>query len=145
MVTLVAGHAQGPVLHLEEPLSFWGGVDIATGVITDRNHPQAGESVTGKVLVVPHTRGSSSTSSVIAEMIRVGTAPAAVVLRNRDPVVVLGAVVARELYGRVLPVVAVGEDLHERLAASAFAEVVPGGVREIDRSSGSEMQGRMPI
>src|SRR5690606_41223265 len=72
MVTLVAGHARGPVLRLEEPLSFWGGVDIATGVITDRNHPQAGESVTGKVLVVPHTRGSSSTSSVRSEERRVG-------------------------------------------------------------------------
>src|SRR5690606_22998132 len=103
MVTLVAGHAQGPVLYLDEPLSFWGGVDITSGTIIDSHHPQAGQSVTGKVLVLPHARGSSSTSSVIAEMIRARTAPAAVVLRSRDPVIVLGAVVARELYGWVLP------------------------------------------
>ena len=87
--------------------------------------------MTGKVLVLPHARGSSSTSSVIAEMIRARTAPAAVVLRSRDPVIVLGAVVARELYGWVLPVVVVDADRYERLATSTFAEVLPEGVREI--------------
>lgn len=131
MVTLVAGHAQGPVLYLDEPLSFWGGVDITSGTIIDSHHPQAGQSVTGKVLVLPHARGSSSTSSVIAEMIRARTAQAAVVLRSRDPVIVLGAVVARELYGWVLPVVVVDADRYERLATSTFAEVLPEGVREI--------------
>lgn len=142
---LVAGEARGPVLHLDEPLSFWGGVDIVTGVITDRHHPQAGQSVTGKVLVMPHSRGSSSTSSVVAEMIRAETAPAALVLRLRDPMVALGAVVARELYGRAVPVVAVEEGLYARLQVADFAEVLPGGVLEIGPATSSEMHGDLPI
>ena len=103
--TLVAGEATGPALVLEEPLSFWGGIDPATGLIVDVHHPQRGGSVTGTVLVMPAGRGSSSSSSVLAEAIRVGTAPAAIVLHAVDPIVALGAIVARELYGFTIPVV----------------------------------------
>jgi predicted aconitase len=39
-VTLVPGAASGPILRLDEPLSFWGGLDSATGTIIDRLHPQ---------------------------------------------------------------------------------------------------------
>jgi predicted aconitase with swiveling domain len=141
VTTLVAGYSRGPVLRLDEPLSFWGGVDTATGVIVDRHHPQAGETVTAKVLVMAHSRGSSSTSSVIAEMVRAETAPAAVVLLDRDPVIVLGAVVARELYGRAMPVVVVDADRYERVAAFRFAEVLPGAVREVGHTISSEMHG----
>jgi predicted aconitase with swiveling domain len=103
--TLVAGHASGPALVLDEPLSFWGGVDPATGDIVDVHHPQRDANVAGRVLVMPSGRGSSSSSSVLAEAIRAGTAPAAIVLGEPDPILALGAIVARELYGRSLPVV----------------------------------------
>ena len=114
-VAQVKGRAEGEVLVLDEPLSFWGGVDPRTGKVTDPHHPQQGEIISGKVLVMPSGRGSSSSSSVLAEAIRVGTAPAAVVLREPDAIVVLGAIVARELYGATLPVVAVGPGLYESL------------------------------
>ena len=103
--TLVAGTAEGRALVLDEPLSFWGGVDPETGDITDVRHPQHGASVTGRILVMPSGRGSSSSSSVLAESIRAGTAPAAIVLGEADPILALAAIVARELYGRVTPVV----------------------------------------
>jgi len=103
--TLVPGTAEGPALVLDEPLSFWGGLDPATGDITDVRHPQHGASVTGRILVMPSGRGSSSSSSVFAESIRAGTAPAAIVLGEADPILALGAIVARELYGKVTPVV----------------------------------------
>ncbi|HLA92113.1 MAG TPA: DUF126 domain-containing protein, partial [Actinomycetota bacterium] len=74
--TLVAGEATGEVLVLEEPLSFWGGIDPATGVVIDVHHPQRGANVAGTILVMPGGRGSSSSSSVLAEAIRAGTAPA---------------------------------------------------------------------
>ena len=105
--TLVPGEATGEALVLEEPLSFWGGVDPATGEVIDVHHPQRGANVAGKVLVMPGARGSSSSSSVLAEAIRAGTAPAAVVLLEADPIVALGAIVARELYGVSVPVVVV--------------------------------------
>jgi predicted aconitase with swiveling domain len=103
--TLVSGRAEGEALVLDEPLSFWGGVDPATGEIVDVHHPQRGANVAGRILVMPSGRGSSSSSSVLAEAIRVGTAPAAIVLFERDPILALGAIVARELYGAAVPIV----------------------------------------
>ena len=104
---LVAGTATGRALVLDEPLSFWGGVDPATGEVIDVRHPQYGANVTGRILVMPSGRGSSSSSSVLAEAIRAGTAPAAIVLREADPILPLGAIVARELYGASVPIVVV--------------------------------------
>jgi predicted aconitase with swiveling domain len=101
----VAGTASGPALVLDEPLSFWGGVDPSTGDIVDVHHPQREENVAGRVLVMPSGRGSSSSSSVLAEAIRAGTAPVAIVLSEPDPILALGAIVARELYGRTIPIV----------------------------------------
>ncbi|HEX6130994.1 MAG TPA: DUF126 domain-containing protein, partial [Actinomycetota bacterium] len=48
---LVAGEAEGPVLALDEPLSFWGGLDAATGKVVDPHHPQRGRAAAGAVLV----------------------------------------------------------------------------------------------
>jgi len=102
--TLIPGEARGPALVLTEPLSFWGGLDPESGMIVDVHHPQRGAVVTGTVLVMPGGRGSSSSSSVLAEAIRAGTAPAAIVLAEPDPIIALGAIVARELYGASIPI-----------------------------------------
>lgn len=110
---LAPGQAAAPLLVLDEPLSFWGGVDPETAVITDTHHPQVGASLTGRIIVLPGGRGSSSSSSVLAEIIRNGTGPAGLVLGSRDPILALGALVARELYGRAMPVVAVNADTYD--------------------------------
>lgn len=92
------------VLTLTEPLSFWGGLDPLTGLIIDHNHPQVGESIVGRVLRMPHGRGSSSSPTVLAEAIRLGNGPKAIVLSEPDAMVALGALVAAILYGVVCPV-----------------------------------------
>ncbi len=103
---LVAGNAEGPALVLSEPLSLWGGVDPHTGVITDQHHPRAGAGTAGCVLVLPHGRGSSSSSSVLAECIRAQTGPVALVMEQADSILALGALVAAEMYpDRPCPVV----------------------------------------
>jgi uncharacterized protein len=109
-LTLVPGAARAASFVLSEPLSFWGGVAPENGCIIDRSHPQRGKCVTGAVLVMDEGRGSSSSSSVLAEMIRLGTGPAGIVLRTPDAILTIGAMVAGELYGRWCPVVAVQED-----------------------------------
>lgn len=126
---LVPGNARGRVLWLEEPLSFWGGVDPEDGRIIDGRHPQAGSSVSGAVLVLPHGRGSSSSPSVVAEMIRRGKAPAGIVLGETDPMLVLGSLVAAELYGVIVPV-AIAADA--RLASARQAELTPDGRLKFD-------------
>lgn len=105
VVPLCAGQAEGELLWLDEPLSFWGGTDLATGVITDAHHPQRGVSLAGRVVFMEASRGSSSSSSVLAEQIRSHVAPAAFVLATRDAIITLGALAAAEIYGAQMPIV----------------------------------------
>jgi predicted aconitase with swiveling domain len=106
---MIDGSATGTVVVLDEPLSFWGGFDPGTGKVVDRNHPQRGRVLSGHIVVMPSGRGSSSSSSVVAEAVRASTAPAGIILGSPDSIIALGALIARELYGSVLPVVVVGD------------------------------------
>lgn len=126
--SLLPGAASGAALVLDEPLSMWGGLDPVTGAIIDARHPQVGEVVTGRVLVMPGGRGSSSSSSVLAEAIRLGTSPAAIVLSTPDDIVLIGAIVAEELYGITCPVVVVDRSLFGRLETGMELEVTESGV-----------------
>ena len=100
---LARGTAAGTALVLDEPLSLWGGLDPATGRIVDARHPQRGASVVGRILVMPSARGSSSSSSILAESVRAKTAPAAVLIGEPDLILAVGAAVAEELYGVRVP------------------------------------------
>jgi predicted aconitase with swiveling domain len=71
---------------LEAPLSLWGGLDPHSGRLCDHHHPQLGATIAGHILVMPSGRGSSSSSSVLAEAIRLGTAPAAILLAEPDEI-----------------------------------------------------------
>ncbi|MFP3558705.1 DUF126 domain-containing protein [Paraburkholderia sp. SIMBA_049] len=113
---LVSGTANAERILLEKPLSFWGGYDSNAGKIIDRTHPNVGESLAGKVMVMAHAKGSSSSSSVLAEAIRNGTGPAGIILMERDLIISIGAIVAAELYNLAVPVVC--------LSPSNFNEVV---------------------
>jgi predicted aconitase with swiveling domain len=95
----------GPALVLGEPLSLWGGMDPATGRLIDAHHPQRGAELSGRVVVMPAGRGSSSSASVLAEAVRAGTAPLAILLGEPDLILAIGSVVAEELYGRTVPVI----------------------------------------
>lgn len=105
---LAGGSARGVALVLQEPLSLWGGVDPATGAIIDVRHPQRGTRVKGRVLVMRSVRGSSSSSSVLAEAVRAGCAPGAILLGEPDLILAVGAAVADELYGVRVPIVQLG-------------------------------------
>jgi predicted aconitase with swiveling domain len=94
----------GRALVLDEPLSLWGGMDPATGEVIDVHHAQRGASLAGRVVVMRSGRGSSSSASVLAEAVRAGTAPAAIILAEPDLILAIGAAVAEELYGRAVPV-----------------------------------------
>lgn len=125
---LVAGSAVGEALVLEEPLSFWGGLDQDSGRIIDARHPQHGASVTGRVLVMPAGRGSSSSSSVLAEALRSGHGPLGIVLGSSDAIVALGALVVELLDGRACPVVLLGETDYRRLRTGDRLAIEAGGL-----------------
>ena len=122
-VPLVAGRAAGPVLALAEPVSLWGGVDPATGTIVEPRHPDVGRSIAGRILVMPAARGSSSSSSVLAELLRGRVGPLAIVLGEPDEILVVGAVVAHELYGTDCPVLVVSPGDYGRVASLGAATI----------------------
>ena len=102
-VPLLPGSAEGPALALTEPLSFWGGVDPDTGRITQVRHPQCDVRIGGTILCLPGTIGSSSSSAVLLELIRNGHAPAALVMAEPDAILLVGALVAREMGWKAPP------------------------------------------
>jgi len=125
-----AGDAEGLALVLAAPLSFWGGVDVETGRVIDHSHPNLGQLITGRVLVMPGGRGSSSASSVFAESIRRGTGPVGIILAIPDPILTVGALVAQSLYALRCPVVVcpiegliTGRYVRVRTTADGVAEV----------------------
>jgi predicted aconitase with swiveling domain len=126
--SLHPGQANGVVLALDEPLSFWGGVDPC-GVIVDAHHPQHGSTVAGQVLAMQVGRGSSSSTAVLAELIRSGHAPAALLLAECDAILVIGALVAAEIYGTTLPIVQLAPGdlarLHTGTRAAVLAHTAP--------------------
>jgi predicted aconitase with swiveling domain len=103
---IIPGQAGGLALVSNEPLSFWGGYDWQTGEITDRRHPLSGQVAAGRVLCLPFSRGSSTTTAVLLEAIRNGTAPAAILTTGADFFFALASVVADELYTQAIPLVA---------------------------------------
>ncbi|NQZ78315.1 MAG: DUF126 domain-containing protein [Ekhidna sp.] len=101
---LFGGQAAGKALVLEEPLSFWGGVDISTGMIADPHHPQKGSSLADKVVFLPGTKGSTAGPGALLELIYAGNGPAAIVLTEEDSITVIAGLVAASSFGITMPV-----------------------------------------
>lgn len=128
---VVSGTASGEVLKSTEPLSFWGGYDASTGEILDRRHPLSGEIAAGRILAVPFTKGSSTTSAVLLEAIRAGKAPAALVSRGRDAFLSLASIVAEEMYRSPIPVLAATAEDFDRLRTGQRVAIEADGTVEI--------------
>jgi len=124
---VVPGRAEGVALVCRHALSLWGGFNPRTGEIVDRRHEQSGQVATGRVLVLPRTKGSSTGSACLLESIRAGTAPAAIITAEADAIVALGSIVADELYGRCVPAVALDAESFASLRNGDVIAVAPDG------------------
>jgi len=133
---LIPGSAEGLALVSSQPLSFWGGYCPKTGEIIDRRHERSGAIAAGRVLVFPTGRGSSTSSAILLESIRAGTAPAAVVNLKTDPILALGAIVADELYGRSVPMVILSEKDFFSICEGDRVAVGPDGTVTVGDSQG---------
>ena len=121
---IVPGEAEGVALVTSEALSFWGGFDFNTGTIIDAHHPLVGVRAAGRILAVPFSKGSSTTTAVLLEAVRAGTAPAAILTTGVDAFFALASIVADVMYGKSFPVVA--------LEPEDFATLVSGERLRID-------------
>ena len=124
---LVPGRARGALSVMSEPLSLWGGFGLDSGTVADVNHPQYGQIISEHILAMPGGRGSSSSSSILLESARLGVHPRAVVLAEPDPILVIGALVAEDLYGVTIPVILVPAKVFANLRSGAQALVSSGG------------------
>lgn len=120
------GRGAGTVLILDQPISFWGGVDHH-GVIIDVHHPQCGVSVADRVLVMTSGRGSSSATAVLAELIRAKKAPVAMIFTECDTILVIGALVSAELYQIHMPMI--------ELTAQDYAKIPTAGIVQVEAST----------
>ena len=122
---VVAGVAEGEALVTHDALSFWGGYDFHTGEIIDRHHPLEGVRAAGRILAVPFSKGSSTTTAVLLEAVRAGTAPAAIITTGPDAFFALASIVADVMYGKSFPVIS--------LEPADFASLRTGMHLDIER------------
>jgi predicted aconitase with swiveling domain len=88
-----AGRAEGAALVSPEPIGFFGMVDAESGIVIERGHPLAGQSIAGRVLVFPTGKGSTVGSYSLYRLARAGLAPAAIVNAESEPIVAVGAII----------------------------------------------------
>jgi cis-L-3-hydroxyproline dehydratase len=120
---LVDGEVSGKVLHAITGLSFWGGVDSATGIVIDRRHPLHGQCLTGAIVAIPSGRGSCSASGVMLELLRAGTAPAGLVFCEEEQILTLAVILAEEVFGQSIPVLQLNRDDFARIGSFDHATI----------------------
>ena len=91
---IVGGKAEGELAVSQKPLSFLGGVDPETGVVTDAESDIRGESIAGKILAFPRGKGSTVGSYVIYALKKNGKAPRAIIVGEAETIVATGAIIA---------------------------------------------------
>ncbi|MFD1793869.1 aconitase X [Ochrobactrum teleogrylli] len=123
--SILPGTAEGPILATTEPLSFWGGIDPASGKIIDVHHPLQGQSIRGAALMMPSTRGSCTGSGVLLDLALNGMAPAALIFSQTEDVVTLGALIADKMFDHPLPVLRLPPEDWERLRKEPEVKITP--------------------
>lgn len=120
---VIAGRVAGPALVTRERISFFGGVDPASGKVTESGHPLEGFSLAGIVLVYPGGKGSTGATYTLYDMAAKNTAPLAIISPEADNVTLVGAVL-----GKISSV--------DRIPAEFFETVRTGQWIEIDGERG---------
>jgi predicted aconitase/predicted aconitase with swiveling domain len=126
--SILAGTASGPIIAAGEALSFWGGVDPATGRVIDVHHPLHGLSITGSILMMPSSRGSCTGSGVLLDLALTGRAPAALVFSEAEDVLTLGALIAAEMFDTPLPVLRLSHAAFDALRVAKSARISPDAI-----------------
>ena len=121
--SILGGTASGPIIASQEALSFWGGVNPATGSVIDVHHPLHGTGLTGAILMMPSSRGSCTGSGVLLDLVLTGRAPAALVFSEAEDVLTLGALIASELFGKPLPVLRLAPEAYDALSRAKSARI----------------------
>lgn len=118
-----AADVDADILACTEALSVWGGVDPASGEIIDAHHPQSGQNIAGKILMMPSSRGSCTGSAVLLGLALAGNAPAALVFRESEDVLTLGALIAQGMFDKPIAVLRLDGQTYAQIAANDRASL----------------------
>lgn len=88
------GTAEAEALVSSQPLSFYGGVDPSNGKVIEKGHELEGKSIAGKVLVFPQGKGSTVGSYTLYRLKKNGLAPAAIINKEAETIVAVGAIIS---------------------------------------------------
>jgi predicted aconitase with swiveling domain len=135
---VVNGTTSAVIRKSDEPLSFWGGYDQATGEIIDRRHSLSGVIGAGCIVAIPFTRGSSTTTSILIEAVRAGVAPAGIITTEVDSFLALASIVADEMYDASFPVLSVDQEAFDSIVDGSIAEIQSGGKIIINAAAGEK-------
>jgi len=124
------------LLFSHDPISFFGGVNAVDGIVQDYRHGNYQRCMTDKAFAFPFGKGSSGAGLVLMEMVRLKTAPAAIINIRTDPVILTGPLLCKHFYEQFLPVVNVSEAVYAQLEGMQSVEMFPAGTTM--RASGPE-------
>ena len=143
--SIVTAQVQGPILVCEEGLSVWGGVHPSSGRIVDAHHPQYGQSLTGKIVMMPTSRGSCTGSGVLLGLAFAGAAPLALIFRENEDILTLGALIAGLLFAHPIAVLRLASNEYDALAKESSAKITETHLKAgshlwpLDRLSGDTL------
>ena len=112
---VVPGKGKGTVLKTSQSISFWGGIDPASGLIIDPRHELYNVSVAGKVLAFPFGKGSSTSSLIMLELVRINRAPTAIINVRTEPILASGPIICKHFYGKEIPIISLDEKSFQML------------------------------
>ena len=92
--TIFPGQASGTALVSRMGISFYGGVDPETGVVTEAGHDLEGQSIAGKILVFPTGKGSTVGSYVLYRLKKNGHGPLAIINADCETITAVGCIIA---------------------------------------------------
>jgi uncharacterized protein len=92
--TIFPGQVSGQALVSRMGISFYGGVDPETGLVTETGHDLEGQSVAGKVLVFPSGKGSTVGSYILYRLKHNGLAPAAIINVECETITAVGCIIS---------------------------------------------------
>ncbi len=120
---VIAASKRVKLVGSNDSFSFVGGVNIQTGDISDYRHANYQENITDKAFAFPFGRGSSGAGLVLMEMLRIGTAPAAIINVHTDPVILTGPLICKHFYHQILPVINLSEEDFKQLEGAKEIEI----------------------
>jgi predicted aconitase with swiveling domain len=94
---IIGGHGEGEALVSHEPVCFYL-TDPKTGVVRERTHELFGKTVSNRVLVFPSGKASSVVQiDGLFKLVQNGFAPAAMIVKDVETVLVVSALSPRFL------------------------------------------------